>query len=279
MISVIATLNNRAKLLNFGLWGIYSQHHCSGPIDVHIADGGSCDGLDNYLCDWSYKFETVTKYTIDRNKSYYRHYYNCPALEYNFLVSRARYPFILKIDPELVLITPDFISKSMETLQKNHKAFTMPLPFHTYKFDFKTLYDIKIKYQDFIYPTHINASNAKQVNVYYACMFIKATFMELGGIDMRFVNHIGSEDNHFLERWRKKHGDHNVITFISENGVHLWHGRWGREAPHYALEDIKAGASLHKKLKRVDPNNGKFHTVIFPENIPKKTWMNGKVIQ
>ena len=72
MISVITTLKDRKRLLNFGLWGIYAQRHCCGPMDLNVADGGSVDGLDNILADWSYKFETVTKYTIDRNKSFYK---------------------------------------------------------------------------------------------------------------------------------------------------------------------------------------------------------------
>ena len=101
MISVITTLKDRKRLLNFGLWGIYAQRHCCGPMDLNVADGGSVDGLDNILADWSYKFETVTKYTIDRNKSFYKHSYNCPALEYNYLVAKAKYGYILKIETYL----------------------------------------------------------------------------------------------------------------------------------------------------------------------------------
>jgi glycosyltransferase involved in cell wall biosynthesis len=69
--------------------------------EILVADGGSDDELDEILINY---FPTVTKYNLDRTKSNYNHIANCPAWEYNFLVSKAKNDIIIKIDPEVIVI-------------------------------------------------------------------------------------------------------------------------------------------------------------------------------
>ena len=282
MLSVITTLKNRADLLYYGLSSIIRQtafHNILSKIEINIGDGGSSDNIDDVLESISYHNRVViNKWVIDRNRSSYKHILNCPAEEYNILVKLSKYDYILKIDPEFVIITPDFVGRAISQLQTGQPKLIMPLPHHVYDFDYKSLDDIKNNYEKYEYKTHITSGTAHDTNVYYGCMFPKNAFIKLGGIDIRFLKFIGSEDGHFIERWKRTYGP-NVHTFIDCHGVHLWHGRWGKALPRYLKNDIEMGAKLKKKLMGRNPNNGDLSSVRFPENIPKAVWMNGKRVE
>lgn len=274
-ITVISTLKNRAGLLQYGLAGITEQ--AGGfDIDVLIGDGGSNDNLDQVLSYFSDKFNRVTKLTIDRRKSPYQHPFNCPAYEYNILVSRAETDCIVKIDPEFVLITPEFIKKGYEILKEDRLVMVMAYPHHVDNFSFVTVKDIRDQYKHHEYQTHIRPETCQQNNVYYGCMFSKKAFMDLGGIDMRFLPGIGSEDDHLMDQWRRRYGQDKVLTLEDEHGVHLYHGEWGRgHIPQNLHPYIHLNAQLRKMLHRTYPNGGRFEVIKkFPE-IPYQVFKNG----
>ena len=80
---------------------------------------------------------------------------------------------------------------------------------------------------------------------------------------MRFVEGIGSEDDHFFDQWERKYGKESVISTTEEKCVHLWHGIWGKEVPAEFSDLVMKNRILRDELKEVYPNNGDFNSVKF----------------
>jgi glycosyltransferase involved in cell wall biosynthesis len=262
MISVILTIKNRAHLLKWSLqsliW-VLNKHHLID--EILVADGGSDDELDEILINY---FPTVTKYNLDRTKSNYNHIANCPAWEYNFLVSKAKNDIIIKIDPEVCFITPTFIERGLALLNEYKNAMLIPFCYHCYEFPIKNLEDIKENYLKHYYQTHLNEIAVDRGEcrlVYYAAMFRKQSFIDLGGIDMRFVEGIGSEDDHFLDQWERKYGLGSIVSTTEEKCVHLWHGEWAKSVPSEFSDLVLKNRILRENLKWTYPNNGNFNSI------------------
>lgn len=262
MISVILTIKNRAHLLKWSLQSLVWNLNKSGLIsEILIADGGSNDELDEILAGY---YPTVKKYILDRTKSNYNHVSNCPAWEYNFLVNKAANDIIIKIDPEVCIITPTFIERGLALLEQYEHAMFIPFCYHCYEFPINKLEDIKENYLNFYYQTHLNEAAVEKGEcrlVYYAAMFKKQSFIDLGGIDMRFVEGIGSEDDHFLDQWERKYGLGSIVSTTQEKCVHLWHGEWGKAVPSEFSPLILKNRILREELKWIYPNNGNFNTI------------------
>ena len=270
MISVILTIKNRAHLLKWALESLVELNHTSQGGKFHlideilIADGGSNDNLKEIIQNYSSYFDRIALFNLDRSKSPYNHVNNCPAWEYNFLVSKAKNDIIIKIDPEVCIITPTFIEKGLEILKTNQDAIFMPFCYHNYDYYINSLDDIKKNYLDYYYQTHLTeqgVNNGVCRLIYYACMFRKQSYIDLGGIDMRFVEGIGSEDDHFFDQWERKYGKESVISTTEEKCVHLWHGIWGKEVPAEFSDLVMKNRILRDELKEVYPNNGDFNSV------------------
>lgn len=260
-------MKNRAHLLKWGLEGILQLNSNNLITEINIVDGESTDNLDSLLKEYS-KYFKINKYTLNRNKSIYNHKFNCPALEYNFLVSKCNNEFIIKIDPEFVFITPTFLERSLELLKSHPYAFIIPFPYHTYEFNINNIDDIKNNYKNYYYQTHLTEQGVDGGYcrlVYYGCMFTKTYFNNLGGIDIRFVEGIGAEDDHFLDQWERKYGLGSVLSTTEEKGVHLWHGEWGKSVPQHLNMFIEKNRDLRNQLSNCYPNNEDINSVIYPE--------------
>lgn len=282
MISIIVSIMNRTSLLKWGLQGVmnlcaFTEKRITSPLELNLCDSGSTDGLDAFLGDFSKAFPgRVNKWFLDEAKSPYHKEFNCPALIYNTLVKLSSYENILKLDPEFVFITPEFMNKALDILFYK-PAIVMPLPHHTHHFDFNSLEEIQRNYKSYEYSTHITKDTASTRNVYYGCMFSKQAFEQLGGIDVRFMNGIGSEDDHMMDQWRRKYGADNVITLLEEEGVHLWHGEWGKGVPQQYYPWVNLNAQLRQTLQNTPPNNGDFGSIQWPE-LQLTSWSAGKKI-
>jgi hypothetical protein len=266
MISVILTIKNRAHLLKWGFEGLLqlNSHHLIN--EINIADGLSEDNLDDVLKEYS-KYFKINKFIFDRSKSIYNHKFNCPSLEYNFLVSKCSNNTIIKIDPEFVFITPAFLERSLELLKEHPYAFIIPFPYHTTEFSINSIKDIKNNYKQYYYQTHLTEDGVNNNYcrlVYYGCIFNKSSYTDLGGIDVRFVEGIGSEDDHFLDQWERKYGMGSVLSTTDEKGIHLWHGEWGRQVPTELNYFVEKNSNLREQLKFIYPNNGDFYSIKFP---------------
>jgi glycosyltransferase involved in cell wall biosynthesis len=262
MISVILTIKNRAHLLKWSLQSlIWNLNRFDLISEILIADGGSTDDLDEVINGY---YPNVKKWTLDRTTSPYNHVSNCPSWEYNFLVSKATNDVIIKIDPEVCIITSTFIERGLALLEEYKDAMLIPFCYHCWEFPIGKLADIKENYLNHYYETHLKEAEVNRGEcrlVYYAAMFRRQSFIDLGGIDMRFVEGIGSEDDHFLDQWERKYGNGSIISTTEEKCVHLWHGEWGHKVPSEHAPLIMKNRILRDNLKWIYPNDGDFNKI------------------
>lgn len=261
MISVILTIKNRADLLKWSLKSLMNLDRNYLIDEILIGDGGSEDNLDEVISNY---YPLTKYYKLDRKQSGYNHVSNCPAWEYNVLVNKAKNDIIIKIDPEVCIITPTFIERGLGLLDQYEHAMLLPFCYHCFEFPIKDITDIRDNYRSYYYQTHLTEQGVKDGTcrlIYYAGMFKKSSFIELGGIDMRFVEGIGSEDDHFLDQWERKYGMGSVFSTTYEKCVHLWHGEWGRGVPSEFSYLVMKNRQLREDLRFTYPNNGDFNSV------------------
>lgn len=281
-LSLMTWVYNRAHLLEHSTRSIFEQDIFKEQdiqVELNIGeDYESTDHIDDVLtmCNEEFGWQ-VNRYNLLSFKDYFKPKFNCPAAFYNALVSLCSEDHIIKFDPEFVFLTTGFISKALSLIKKHKHCIVMPLPYHTYEFNLVSLDNIRKEFKKYVYPTHINEQSVAHSNVYYGCMFRRLDYMDLGGIDVRFNDGIGSEDDHLMDQWRRKYGSVNVQSVVEEKGVHLWHGLRGKELPPEDLPFVYKNVQLRQKLKREFPNGGLFTTVLYPE-IEKYRWEKGQRI-
>jgi hypothetical protein len=220
-------------------------------------DSRSSDNLDEVLCDYSNVFQSVKKWDWDRSKSVVNNPFGCPAERYNILVKLCSHDILWKTDPEMVILDPLFLQKAIDLVNEKQDRFVMPFPYHCYEFPISNMESIKDNYLKSHYPTHITKDNAKYELVYYMSVFRKESYIRLGGIDERFTNFIGSEDNHFLDFWKKKYGIDSFIPMLDSPVIHLWHGGMAsgpQGVPSHLYGYVNQGAKLREELKDTPPN-------------------------
>jgi hypothetical protein len=278
MISLITTLKNRAHLLKWGLTGIFCQdfwfNNPEERLEINVGDSGSNDGLDGLLQEVSENriVERVRKYTIDRSKSVYNHPFNCPAEEYNILVKLASYDTILKIDPEVVLIRPSFITEAYKIIQER-PAIVMPFTYHLNEFSFDNIDQIFKYWEEHVYPTHITKENAQDRGIYYGALFSRNNYKILGGVDERFITNIGYEDDVFLQQCRRKYGYENTPTLVDYSAVHLYHGP--TTVPQHLSQFVEQNVQLGKLLRNEWPNQTREWGRIY-KHIEMIEWIDGE---
>jgi hypothetical protein len=266
-LSVIAGTYNRANLLYFSLWALSEQEGIENlDVEINLGDDGSTDNLDFIIEFYSKRFGwSINRYDMTSFKEAFDRPFNCPGAKYNALVALSSAPYVMKIDPEFVLLTKGFVRKSLEILRNGSPAMIMPFPHHTYEFPMGTLNDIRERWSQYHYETHIKPETAQSNNVYYGCMFSRKAYLDLGGIDIRFLKAIGSEDDHLMDQWRRKYGSDHVRTLIEEEGVHLWHGEWGKMVPQEYWPWVEKNTQLRRDLSNTYPNNGDFESIKYPD--------------
>jgi glycosyltransferase involved in cell wall biosynthesis len=269
MISVIMTLHNRAHLLKWGLQGLFQQdwlvRNLGKDLEIVVLDDGSTDGLDDLLKTASvYLTEPVKKWTWDRSQANIA--FNCPAIPYNMLIKHLVVgEYILKMDPEMVLLDNSFLDNAMGILQKQPNAIVMPFPYHCKEFEINSLDDIRSKYRHYHYPTHITKENAKERMVYYMCLMRRDSYIKLGGVDERFSSGVGSEDDAFLDMWRREYGSENFIPLTDQPAVHLFHGGFAQApingqsvgVPLKFYPWVEYNSKLREQLRGARPNEGR----------------------
>ena len=289
MISVIMTMYNRAHLLKWGLQGLFQQdwlvRNLGKDLEIVVLDDDSVDGLDDLLKTASvYLAEPVKKWTWDRSEANIA--FNCPAIPYNMLIKHlVAGEYILKTDPEMVLLDPMFIDKAMHILQKQPNAIVMPFPYHCKEFEINNLDDISNNYRQYHYPTHITQENAKERMVYYMGLFRKDSFIKLGGIDERFSSGIGNEDDHFLKWWRREYGGDNFIPLVDSPAVHTYHGGMAESpdrgpvgVPPHLWQWVAQNEKLAEDLKDIRPNEGREWGKLY-DSLKLTAWQRGRKIE
>jgi glycosyltransferase involved in cell wall biosynthesis len=281
MLSIMVSIYNRAHLLKWCLEALKEQDWLLAynlDTEVNVLDDGSTDNLDEVLAENSFFFKHINKWTWDPKKSVVPRIFNCPAECYNILVKLCEGPFILKTDPEMVILDKTFLSTALARIL-DAPAIVMPFPYHCYAFEVKSIEDIKYHYKEHHYPTHITEENAPYEMVYYMAVFKKQDYLELGGIEERFGPGIGSEDGHFLDWWKKQYGQDNFVVQQSP-AVHLFHGGMangpdGVPQPLYYWVD--SNAVLRLQLRDVKPNEGREWGRLY-DHITLTRWVRGHKI-
>lgn len=277
MISVIISIYNRAHLLKWCLEAIHRQDFYQN-IEINILDDGSTDNLDSILAEYSNKFELINKYILNRDdeKVKFRRF-NCPAEAYNILVKLSKYNVIYKTDPECVILDPLFLRNSVTRIVQNPTMFILPFTSHCYDFEINAFFDIENNYKKFVYPTHITRDTVDYYNVYYQAVFSKPYYIKLGGVDERFMDGIGSEDDHFLYQWRKHYGTSSVLTLLDAKCVHLYHGGMASGpsgVPSELHKWVMRNANLYKMIKEETPNQHNTWGTLY-SNIEHSQWAGG----
>ncbi len=287
MISVILTLYNRAHLLKWCLEAIYRNTFPEDKklIEINVLDDGSTDGLDDLLQKESERFGQVNKYVWDKSKLEVPIKFNCPAQALNLLVKLANHPVIYKTDPEIVILDKNFIEKAVTILESRKEAIIMPFPYHCFEFPIQQFEDIENNYLQNYYPTHITRENIQWQAIYYQGVWEKETYKKLGGIDERFSSSIGSEDNDFLDKWKRQYGEGSSVSLLDSPVVHLYHGGFAqpprdgvpRGVPVEFYSWVEEGVKLKEQLKNVMPNEGREWGRI-PEGLTLTRWEDGVIV-
>lgn len=275
-LSIFTWIYNRAHLLRYSLEALKRQIDDSVEVELHVADSNSTDGLDELLtkCSKNYRWR-IARYQTRHFKEHFNNIHNCPAAYYNAMVVVCESDYIVKIDPEFVFVTDGFVRKGLELLSGGAPKMVMPLPHHVYEFEYSSLEDIRSRWPEHEYSTHINAQTAPHCNVYYGCIFSRQAYIDLGGIDIKFGGGIGSEDDHFLDQWRRKYGRGNVVTLLEEHGLHMWHGGFSAGVPQHLYHHVNHNSALRKALANEFPNGGRFDSIVYP-NMRYDSWRDGK---
>ena len=279
-ISVITSIHNRAHLLKWCLEAMLLNTTSAGVgVELNVMNSGSSDDLDVVLKDYSLAFRTVKKWGWDRSRSVINNPFGCPAERYNILVKLCGRGIVWKTDPEMVILDPLFLQKALDLVNKNADSFVMPFPYHCYEFPINSLEDIKNNYNKFHYPTHITKENAKYSMVYYQAVFRKDRYLR-AGIDERFCGGIGSEDDHFLDWWKKEYGMDSFIPLIESPSVHLWHGGMANGpagVPSHLYQHVDANSRLRQTLNGVTPNSGREWGRLY-DHITLTVWESGSKV-
>ena len=275
-ISIITWIYNRAHLLKYSLQALGEQLPQGAEVELLVADDASTDSLDEVLQAISFiRGWRVMKFTTTAFKAYFNNEQNCPAPYYNALVRASTGEYIIKTDPEFILVTNNFITNTLDLLESGKASMVMPLPHHVREFEYRSLADIRDKWHGYEYATHINAQTAATSNVYYLCSFKRNAYTTLGGVDHRFVFGIGSEDNHLLEQWRRRFGSESVQTLIDKHGLHMHHGGFSEGVPQELHHLVDLNVQLRRALAYEYPNGGNFAALQFPD-VPAKLWIDGE---
>ena len=285
-ISIFTSIHNRAHLLKWCLAAVHNNALVAGvEVELNVMNSGSTDGLDEVLRDYSNVFQVVKKWDWDRTRTAVPNPFGCPAERYNVLVKLCSHDILWKTDPEMVILDPFFLRKSLCLIDDDPNSFVMPFPYHCYEFPVGSLNDIKNNYRRFHYPTHITKENARDRMVYYQAVFRRESYLKLGGIDERFIQGVGSEDEHFLSAWKKEYGTESFVPLVDSPVCHLYHGGMAESpdkgpvgVPPHLYPWVKKNEILRKQLSNVLPNTGKKWGTIYPF-LKKEEWKNGTKLQ
>lgn len=283
-LSIIMTLYNRAPYLQYSLGALVAQDcMLESVVDVNILDDGSTDALDSVLKSASQYFN-VNKWVLDRKKVVNQRRFNCPAEAYNILVKLAKNDYILKMDPEMVLIDRHFLQKGFSMFSDTNNPIIMPFPQHCSEFNYDGPGGIEAVYKDYVYDTHITKDNAHDTMVYYMALFRKRDYVSLGGIDERFMDGIGSEDDHFLSWWKRNYGKDNFIPLLDSIAVHLYHGGMAESpdkgpvgVPPSLYRWVDQNVRLRESLEDTPPNQGRDWGRLY-DHLHLTQWKEGELV-
>jgi glycosyltransferase involved in cell wall biosynthesis len=252
-ISICLTLKNRAHLLKWALESIKRQDFCKDPkntIEICLTDGYSTDNLTSLIDQYTEYFDFVYARS-DRSKSFNPIKTNCPAADLNVTIRYLpTYDTILKIDPEIVLKDEWLLSEVYDLVEKDpSRTYNARTHFTEGDHWYSTLEDIIHNHE---YHYHFAEGGPFSRSKFYFCSgFSRNSFIQMGGIDERFVTGDGFDDTHFREVWKNYHGEYEYE--ITAQAIHLWHP----PASGHSNELYELNRRRYKELKDNPQSNFK----------------------
>jgi glycosyltransferase involved in cell wall biosynthesis len=219
--SIIVSIRNRANLFKHCLESISRQDYPAKDIEICVGDVNSTDNLltliDRYSEDFDFKFFQfdMTKTCLPKKS------YN-PVSRFNSMIRHvASHPYIIKIDPEVIMKDDYVISDIADGLEANdNRMYNARTHFTEGDGWFNNYGDIVYNYERHY---HIAEGGPFSRSKFYFCSgFSRDKFIELGGIDELFSLAVGYEDTCFREHWKNRYGYYEKE--ITGQAIHLWHG-------------------------------------------------------
>jgi glycosyltransferase involved in cell wall biosynthesis len=218
--SVIISIKNRAHLLKHCLEGISRQDYPTEDVEICIGDVRSTDNLlsliDRYSEVFTFKFFQFNM----RNTVLPKWSYN-PAPRFNSMVRHvASNPYVIKMDPEIVMIDDNVIAEMAKGLTEDDSRMYNARTHFTEGDEWFSDYDDVVsgfeKHYRFAEGGPFSRSK------YYFCSgFSRDKFIELGGIDELFSLAVGYDDDGLRAVWKNRYGQFEKE--ITGRAIHLWH--------------------------------------------------------
>ena len=254
-LSIILSIQNRANLFRYALEGLARQDYPAGDLEICIGDYYSNDNLmsliDRYSEDFTFKY-----CQIDKNKSYVPMTSYNPAADFNVLIKYvASHPYIIKMDPEIVMRDPWVLAEIAEGLEENDsRMYNARAHFTEGEHWYSNFEDVVNKYER---NYHMAEGGPFSRSKFYFCSgFSRERFLEMGGVDEIFCLAVGYDDTCFREHWKNAYGEYEKE--ITGRVIHLWHPQSNRPPAWEAL-----GSRIYEHIKkrarantiRVSPDN------------------------
>jgi glycosyltransferase involved in cell wall biosynthesis len=245
--SVIISIRNRANLLKHCLEGISRQEYPTEDIEICIGDVNSTDNLLSLIDRYSEVF-TFKFLQFDMKKTVLPKWSYNPVSRFNSMIRHAAsHPYIIKIDPEVVMKDHWIISEMAEGLVDNgsrmYNARTHFTEGEGWFDDFDSLVAAHERHYHFAEGGPFSRSK------YYFCSgFSRDKFIELGGIDELFSLAVGYDDTCLREHWKNRYGSYEKE--ITGQAIHIWHG-----PPKAPPSWETMGQRIFERIKHMDKAN------------------------
>jgi glycosyltransferase involved in cell wall biosynthesis len=246
-ISICITIQNRAHLFKYLLESLTRQDIDPDKIEICISDGDSSDNLINLIDTYSEIF-TFQYCRQELNRAPIPTLGNCPASVFNPLIRWVpTTPFVIKIDPEIVMLDPWLISEILRGLQQDDtRTYNARTHFTEGDQWYRNLDDIMTRYEQHYH--YAEGGPFSRSKFYFCSGFSRDRFIELGGIEELFGWGVGYEDTCFREMWKNRFG--NYEKEISAQALHLWHG-----PNHYRSTWESANKRLYERFRSLNQAN------------------------
>lgn len=245
--SIVISMKNRAHLLKYCLEGIARQDYPEKDIEICIGDVNSSDNLlsliDRYSEEFTFKF-----FQFDMKKTILSKWAYNPAARFNSMIRHvASNPYIIKMDPEIVMKHDWVISEMAEGLETNDSRMYNARTHFTEGDGWYDDFDDVVGQHERHY--HFAEGGPFSRSKFYFCSgFSKDRFIELGGIDELFTLAVGYDDTCLREHWKNRYG--NYEKEITGEAIHLWHGSPSTPPAWEAM-----GQRIFERIKSMDRAN------------------------
>lgn len=247
--SVVISMKNRAHLLKYCLEAISRQDYpeLENRLEICIGDVNSTDNLlsviDRYSDTFTFKF-----FQFDMKKTVLSKWAYNPAARFNSMIRHvASHPYIIKIDPEIIMKHEWVISEMAEGLEKDDSRMYNARAHFTEGDSWYMDFDDIITQHEKHYH-YAEGGPFSRSKFYFCSGFSRDRFVDLGGVDELFTLAVGYDDTCLREHWKNRYGAYEKE--ITGEAIHLWHGSPSTPPAWEAM-----GQRIYERIKHMDMAN------------------------